>query len=386
MKILIVGAGIGGCTLAAFLKDTKLEFDIVDRSADWSQHGYSLGLWNNGRSILKKLGIENILDTHGVPIHTYIIRDGKGKLLKKFNLHDFYIRYGIAYMNISRDLLHETLLARSGTHVKMNCSIVSLKQIVDAAGAKDYKVIVTFSDGTTGEYDLVVGADGVHSKVRELAFDMHAIEHYDNQRIWYTWLDKKYTEHATITDYVGAGEFMSAFDCGSRALLVMVAPVEHTIWDDESSRIDKLKKALAHQTLITSGALDALSGKDVSPTNLEHIRMKKWVKGNVVLLGDAAHAFEPHAGLGGSMAMEDGYVLAAELMKVSDSYSLSDALARYELVRKSRVTLARKLTNRMRCWTLIKSKLLRKIVNIAIPYIPESFFVAGYYRLLDEDL
>ncbi len=65
-----------------------------------------------------------------------------------------------------------------------------------------------------------------------------------------------------------------------------------------------------------------------------HINLKNWYKGRVVLLGDAAHGFEPYGGIGGSMALEDGYILASELMQVSREYALSQALKNYETKRK----------------------------------------------------
>ena len=58
MKILIVGAGIGGLALAAFLNDSNVEYEIVEKSSDWNHQGYSIGLWNNARHILSKLNLD----------------------------------------------------------------------------------------------------------------------------------------------------------------------------------------------------------------------------------------------------------------------------------------------------------------------------------------
>ena len=68
MKILIVGAGIGGLTLAAFLRDSNIEYDIVEKAPDWSHQGYSLSLWNNGRNILRKLDLAEKFDSCGTRI------------------------------------------------------------------------------------------------------------------------------------------------------------------------------------------------------------------------------------------------------------------------------------------------------------------------------
>lgn len=82
MKILIVGAGIGGLTLAGFLKDSSIEYDLIEKAPSIKGQGYSLCIWNNGRRILQKLGLGEEFDKAGCPVHYYCVRDGKGKLLR----------------------------------------------------------------------------------------------------------------------------------------------------------------------------------------------------------------------------------------------------------------------------------------------------------------
>lgn len=364
MKILIVGAGIGGLTLANFLKDSSIEFDIVDKAKDWNAHGYSIGLWNNGRNILKKLGLDNFFDTNGNRARYYQICDGKGKVLRKYDLSEFYSEYALAYTHISRDLLHTTLLEKLGKErVKMGITMDSID---------------------LEKYDLVVGADGIHSKVRERFFGT-TFERFDNWRVWYTWIDAKFKQNNTVTEYIEAGEFIGVFDVGDRALAVLIAPAQHKVWDDVKGRVQRLKD-LFKDEIVFSDLISNLKDEDIVPTDLSHVSMKNYVCDKAVLIGDAAHGFEPHAGLGASMAMEDSYVLAGELMKVSGERPLTKALHEYQGARKKRVALARKLTNRMRAWAFIKSKPLRKFVNFFVPYIPQSFFTNTYHELLREEI
>ncbi|MDO8594444.1 MAG: FAD-dependent monooxygenase, partial [bacterium] len=181
------------------------------------------------------------------------------------------------------------------------------------------------------------------------------------------------------------GEFVGVFDVGQRTLAVLIAPATHAIWDDAKGRVERLKEMFRHEASL-AGFLGNLKDEDIIPTDLSHVRMHEWVKGRVALIGDSAHGFEPHAGLGASMAMEDGYVLAGELMKVSKTHPLEKALLNYQSLRKRRVEIARTLTNRMRAWAFIKSRLLRRIVNALIPLIPQSFFVNNYHKLLREEI
>ncbi len=379
MKILIVGAGIGGLTLASFLQDSNIEYEIVEKSKDWSHQGYSIGLWNNGRNILKKLGLTEKFDAAGSRIHSYCIRDGKGNLIRNYNLKDFYATYGMAYTHIDRAVLHDLLGAKLDTSkVKMG---VTVESIVDSHS----EVLVTLSDGTQCFYDLVVGADGIHSKVRDLCFSQ-SVESFDNYRVWYAWVDKKYALSQTVTEYVEAGEFIGIFDCDTRAMLVMIAPCAHGVWDTPESRIARLKEIFKNETAVMPGILDGLAASDISPTDLSHIRLSTWVKGRVMLLGDAAHGFEPHAGVGGSMAMEDAYVLAGELMKIDEKHTLATALDHYQSSRMKRVACARTLSNRMKIWAHVKSAVLRKAINYVMSHIPDSFFITSYRKLLDQEI
>lgn len=173
MKILIVGAGIAGLTLASFLKQSQIEYEIVEKKTNWDTEGFSLGLWNNGRHILAKLGLAEKFDKAGERIRYYRICDGKGNLLRIFNLSEFYTEYGLAYTHISRGLLHEWFLELVGKeNIQLGYSIKSIHQ-------NETCVDVEFESGDIKKYDLVVGGDGIHSQVRHLLFKDEC-ESFDN--------------------------------------------------------------------------------------------------------------------------------------------------------------------------------------------------------------
>ncbi len=378
MKILIVGAGIGGLTLAAFLRNSSVDVEIVEKAITLSTQGFSLGLWNNGRNILSKLGLCDKFDKEGSRIRYYKICDGKGRELRTFNLSEFYSQYGLAYTQINRVSLHDWLVELAGKEkISLDTHVKTIQQNDDA-------VTVEFTNGEIKQYDLVVGADGIHSQVRSLVFG-NEYESFDNWRVWFAWIDNVYKQNATVTEYIEAREFLGVFDVGEKTLAVLIAPAKHAVWDDVKGRLKRLEDTFKDETVL-SGFLEKLKEEDIVPTDLSHVQMKTLVKDKVVLLGDAAHGFEPHAGLGASMAMEDGYILAGELMKVSGNYPLSKALTTYQTVRKERVATARSLTNRMRAWASIKSKPVRWGVNLLIPFIPQSFFTKKYHRLLQEEI
>src|SRR5690348_6614057 len=138
MRVLIVGGGIAGLTLAAFLERSAIDYEIVEKSPSWDIPGFSLGMWSNGRHILQKLGLADRYDREGVRIAKYRIYTGTGRLLREYNLKDFYVRYGTAYTHIRRAHLHDWLLSKiSSIKVFLGDSVLDIKDIGD-------KVSVTF--------------------------------------------------------------------------------------------------------------------------------------------------------------------------------------------------------------------------------------------------
>ena len=176
-------------------------------------------------------------------------------------------------------------------------------------------------------------------------------------------MDRSFARPGTVSQYVAPHECIAVFDEGDRALVVLVAKTDHSIWDDARQRIDRLKLVFQEEPALIPQCLSKAVAEEICPTDLIEISMRRWHTARVVLIGDAAHGFEPFGGLGGSMALEDAYVLAAELSKMSNvgRNEISGALKHYETIRKSRVREARKLTRRMQCWAMIESPFWRNM-------------------------
>jgi 2-polyprenyl-6-methoxyphenol hydroxylase-like FAD-dependent oxidoreductase len=379
MKILIVGGGIGGLTLAAFLEGSRVEYEIVEKAAT-EPAGFLLVLWDNARDILKKLGLAERFDAEGTAIHQYSMRDGKGRVLKNYNLKNFYVNYGTAITMVARRDLCHWLMG------KVNAGKIRSGVTVTAIVGNANSVSVTFSTGETREYDAIIGADGVHSTVRSQLFTKEA-EAYENWRNWWVWVKPEMNAPATVTEYLEAGALILVFSSGEKRLAILCAPADHTVWDTPEGRIDRLKQIFKDDTALVPEMFENMQDADAMPSDLLEVRMKRWTKSRAALIGDAAHSFGPHAGLGASMAMEDAYVLASELMQAAEKNTpIEQAFKNYEAKRKPRVAAATRLNTRMRLGTIVKSKLLRKAINMIVPLLPESFLVANYNRLLKEEL
>lgn len=380
LKILIVGAGLGGLALAGFLDNCEIEYSIIEKCPEWRHEGFALGLWNNGRHILRKLGLAHWVDENEIAFQSVVVCDGKGNKLRSYNLAHFYAEFGMAYSHIRRADLHQWLLGRAARSVRMGISLTSLHEHEDA-------VRVQLSDGTEERFDLVVGADGVHSTVRSCCFQK-ALEWYTDWRAWYVWVDRSFARPRVVSQYVAPHECIAVFDEGDKALVVLIAKADHAIWDDAQLRVDRLKLLFKEEPALIPQCLSKAVAEEICPTDLIEISLKHWHTPRVVLLGDAAHGFEPFGGLGGSMALEDAYVLAAQLSKMSkgDRKELSLALDGYETIRKRRVQDARKLTRRMQCWATIESPFWREVVNQLAPIVPESWITKGYFAFMRHEM
>ncbi len=379
MKVLVVGGGIAGLTLAAFLEASNIEYEVVEKCPDWSHLGYLISIWDAGRDIMKKLGLAEQFDKFGSPKHAYSVRDGSGRVLREFNFQELYSRYGGAITALSRSALHSLVLnAIPKSKIRMDRTVESFTQEQGAARC-------VFNDGTEATYDVVVGADGIHSSIRKQAF-CDAVEHYEEWRVWYAWIDGKFDQSGAITEYVEAGEFAVVFSAGDKTMACFSAPMSHAIRDEPGDRLENLKRLFQHETFLIPSALEGLAAENIMPTDLIEIHLTTWSKGRVVLLGDSAHNFGPHIGMGGSMALEDAYVLAGELLKASQSGDVRTCLERYERERKRRIHLAERISHRIRNGTLIRSRIYRQIANMFMAHVPDSYITADLDRLLREEI
>jgi 2-polyprenyl-6-methoxyphenol hydroxylase-like FAD-dependent oxidoreductase len=160
--VLIVGGGIAGLTLAAALHRQGCKIDLIERNTAWHTTGAGIAVQANGLRALRPLGIAAAIERAGAALDRWQFCDPQGTVLCSIDLQDVWEGVGPC-IGIERAKLQDMLLeGASAVPIRLGTSIVSLMQ-------SDNHVAVRFTDGTLGEYDLVVGADGIASTVRELA-------------------------------------------------------------------------------------------------------------------------------------------------------------------------------------------------------------------------
>ena len=307
MRVLVVGAGIAGLSVATALAQRAIECDLVERDRDWSTVGAGITLSPNGMRALRTLGLADPVEAAGHPIEVVRTLTERGELRSEFP--------GEVWDGVGRTVaIHRAALQRvlrdgaADVPVRLGTTVTRLTELADAVEA-------SLSDGTTARYDLVIGADGIRSSVREMYFDATPPQ-YVGQMYWRTSVNADVVPTATMM--FDERRFVALIPLGSgqtyvAAQLFGVAPFE-------LAPADVVAAARARFADFASPMGEALSHFDDETVHFgpaEEIQCDQWRAGRVLLVGDAAHACSPTLAQGASMAFEDAVVLAELLEGVA---------------------------------------------------------------------
>ncbi|MGO4167666.1 FAD-dependent monooxygenase [Novosphingobium sp. YAF33] len=322
---LVVGGGIGGMATAISLAERGVRVDLIDLDPEWRVYGAGITITGPTLRAYRRLGLlEEIKKAGAITNKTRLFRhDGT-------HLHDLdepVIEEGLpATGGIMRPVLHRIMQRRVqdlAISVRLGLTVTTLE--TDETG-----VDVTFSDDSTGRYDLVVGADSVYSTVREIAFPHMAPAQPTGQGCWRISIRKP--------PGLEAGEFFLGHDnpCGITACspdsvyMWMLTPHEpRETFMDEEELYTTLKGLLADFGGNAGWIRDNMTRGDwinYRPLSAA-LQPRSWSNGRIVLVGDAVHATTPHLASGAGMAVESGVVLAEELARAD---TVAEGLAAYE--------------------------------------------------------
>lgn len=328
MRILIVGGGVAGLTLAGKLLQQGRVPVIVEKAPEYADIGYGIGLYPLGNCVLHGLGVFDQFLRVSEPSTTYEIADQHGRVLQSADMAAFTAGTGPVAMIARMDLIELLLSTTAGSDLRMGVSVERITQPV--AGATG-PVSVELSDGTAGEFDLVVAADGLKSQTRSQVFaDPETFD--TGWVIWTWWSDQTDWPKGLVREHLAAGSFFGMYPCGDRVMCAAGMPA--------ATAGELAGDLTAAQQLVTSQHQELIeadprigraieSAQSFFPWPMSDVRSHDWIKGRVALCGDAADGFLPTAGVGASNAMRGAAALADELSRTG-ARTLPLALSLYE--------------------------------------------------------
>lgn len=374
LRILIVGGGIAGLTLAALLRQRGFRPQLVEKSHSYGGVGYIIGLWPAGSSILKGLGLFHTFVAAGQEFLDYTVANGRGKMLHHYDFRPLGARYGPAYL-LQRSALIDILRGGIGDlPLRFGTTVVALEE---AEG----EVRATFSNGAVGVYDLVVGADGIHSGVRRLIFGEIPLQ-YQGMTSWAFWINPKFEMPGEVTEYWGAGRFFGAYPAKGALCCFVAATAPADQEDPAAQRIGRIRATFKNLGGIVPRVLADLPGsQDIWHDDFHDLKLPRWRRGRVVLIGDASAAILPTAGVGASMAMESAAVLADELCR-TDSRLMEHCLERFIARRRVRIDRVQQQSRTLARYMLVNHRLAARARDIIVRFYSQRQMEQSFANLV----
>ncbi len=377
MQILIVGAGVAGLTLAGLLRQRGLAPLIIEREDSITTKGYMLGLYPLGSRVLHGLGLYPSFLSRSVSMSRYEIGNGRGELIREYDLTPISDRFG-PIQGISRgELINVLLEGVKDTEIRFSTTVETLNQHHRA-------VEVAFNDGNTGNFDLVVGADGMHSQIRKLVLKEHEYPYRDTGwGGWVYWADLGQHPQETYTEYWVEGRFLGLYSVKQRLGVFLGGLVRDVEKQGLAGVAAQLDQQFPHPIPALRAALT--STDDAFFWKFHDCRVKHWQKGRIVLLGDAAVGFLPTAGVGASMAMESAAALNDELSR-ADAAHVERALSLYEKRHRGRVERAQTSSRRLGRLMFVKSRPISWARNRILKLYSVERLVKDLARIMEEPI
>lgn len=335
MRALIVGAGIAGPVLAAFLRRLGMDVCLCEARSDSEIEGSFLGVAPNGMNVLAEIGAASEVLARGTPCTGFTFLNSRGERVGVIEGGENAALYGAPLVMVRRVDLHAALLdtaIRSGARVRFGARLAAL----DCGDAT--QVVARFDDGREETADFVVGCDGIRSRTRALVLP-------DSPQ-------PAFLEQLDFGGYARApsaplevGRNVMVF--GRRAFFGALKREDGEVWwfhnGGSGAAVREMEPAALRAHILAHhdgdppwiGEVIRSSTRILGPWPLHDIlTIPSWHRGRVCVIGDAAHATSPSAGQGASLAIEDAMILARCLRDVADP---ERAFVELERIRRKRV-------------------------------------------------
>jgi 2-polyprenyl-6-methoxyphenol hydroxylase-like FAD-dependent oxidoreductase len=332
-NVLIVGGGIGGLSAAIGLGRAGIAAEIVEIKDQWAIHGVGIIQPGNAIRAYQALGVADCCIERGFVFAHQRHYDADGNLMGERTMPPIEGLDLVGHCGIPRPVLQEILVSAAtdtGARIRMGVTVNALHD-------RQSGIDVDFTDGSIGRYDLVVGADGTYSKIREMVFGDVYQPCFTGQGCW-----RFSTEKPPEMDWSCAfhGPNKAGLIPLTRDTMYMFLTTSEpgNPWMPDDRLHDLMRDRLrGHRGLAGEIRERIQHAESVVYKPLETLLVARpWYRGRVLLIGDAAHTTTPHHAQGAAMAVEDAVVLSELLQRDGD---LEDLLEQFMERRWSRCRL-----------------------------------------------
>ncbi|MEM0900506.1 MAG: FAD-dependent monooxygenase [Pseudomonadota bacterium] len=334
MKIVIVGAGIGGLTTALSLAHFGIASTVLEAFAEPGEVGAGLQVPPNAMHVFERLGLAAEIRRAGMTPEAIDLADGRsGKRLLSLPL-DNKDNPAHGLVTIHRAALHRALY--EAAQANEGIEIMTGMPVISALPFDNSVQLVTDQQDEVVSGDLVVGADGVWSKVRRsISPDADA---QLTGRIALRTTAVMDTIQPTVTAYLGTKAHLVSYPLNDNGLRNLVGIIHGNVKEQTWSKTPPAETVAALADQFRGVGSKAILDANWSCWPLARVsEASPWSNGtNIVVVGDAAHAIEPFAAQGAAMAIEDAFILAKQIFE--NSGDVPTAISNYEQVRKPRIT------------------------------------------------
>lgn len=363
-RVVIVGGGIGGLTAATALLRSGFDVCVLEQAAEYRSVGAGITVQINAMQALRQIDLCEALMAVGNTLETLTLRFADGRHVFSIDSAGFAREFGAPFLGLYRGRLHEVL------YDALDPARIKLDWTAQALANRDGHLLVTSSTGQQVEADVVIGADGLHSVVRDHLWGKEP-PRYTGYTSW----------RAVIPDPGLSPRSEAGETWGGRSVFGYVPLYDDQLYwfathradeggSDESDPREKLSELLAAWHAPIPEIVRRTDPASILRTDIRDRPVRfPWGRGLITLLGDAAHPMTPNLGQGAGQAIEDAVILARTL---STADSPEGGLRAYEQRRHRRT---KRIVNHSRMLTKLAhgDGVLMKIARRGIfPYLPAT--------------